>query len=250
MSKKDPLIIYWAPFFEDDSTLTTLDWNMLYPDPKVVFLDLIKEKEPRSGKTSMFSCPAVKERLSSTFVFTCPIRTSFSWDFEDLDNFSVVSHEGVAVRTYKQPPMRGTGNVQVALQWVFFSEESVMARVNPPSAHRPTDFSVKSCFPTGKMNIGKWIRPVTSEVQMWDTKGTVTIQEGDPIFYLEVDTDRPILLKRFRVNKELFRHIKACTEAPNYLGANLPLIERYMSFTSTKTDKLVLQQIKKNLVED
>ena len=248
MAKKEPLVVYWAPSFELTSELTTPNWNLMYREPLNVYEELIAEKEPKSGNSSMFNCPAVRDRLKSTFVFKNNLKTTFSWDFTDLENPKVESLEGTLAAYYKHSSLKDKASVCLTMQWVFFCEESVTALMNPPTAHEPTDLQIKGMFPVGRMDISKWFRPVSAEFQMWDSKGLVTVHEDDPIFYLEIMTDRPIVLKRFKMDSELFRLMGACTNAPRYMGSNLPLIKRYSVFLSSKMDRLVLNAIKNNLV--
>jgi hypothetical protein len=42
--------------------------------------------------------------------------------------------------------------------------------------------------------------------------------------------------------------MESCTSAPFTFGFSWPLQERYEKFTKTKTDKLVLAEIKNNLI--
>ena len=247
--EKDPITIYWAPFFEDSSALLEPDWNMLYQNPELLHLDLIYNKEKTSKNKSSFNCPAVNDRHSSSYVFKNNLRTTFGYDFSDVSNPIVQSFEGVHSDYYKQPNIVGSGYVRVSLKWVFFSEESVIAITNHPYAHRPTEYSINCLFPSGRYDISKWIRPVSMEVQTWDKKGKITINEGDPLFYLELITNRPVIMKRFNVNKALYRYIIACSQAASSYGPNKPLAERYYKFISTSTDKLVLREIKKNLIQ-
>ena len=140
--EKDPITIYWAPFFEDSSALLEPDWNMLYQNPELLHLDLIYNKEKTSKNKSSFNCPAVNDRHSSSYVFKNNLRTTFGYDFSDVSNPIVQSFEGVHSDYYKQPNIVGSGYVRVSLKWVFFSEESVIAITNHPYAHRPTEYSI------------------------------------------------------------------------------------------------------------
>ena len=90
-------------------------------------------------------------------------------------------------------------------------------------------------------------RPILTETQ--NNKARMPKIWLHPLFYLELITNRPVIMKRFNVNKALYRYIIACSQAASSYGPNKPLAERYYKFISTSTDKLVLREIKKNLIQ-
>jgi len=220
---------------------------MLYQEPENLYLDLIKNKEKISGRDSFFSCPAVSDRLKSSFIFKNNLKTKFSYDFNNKNNPIIESLEGVQAKYHKPSGLIDGSNVMLRMNWIFFAEESVDLLVNSPMFHK-TNLSQHGFVVPGKYNPSKWFRPVSCEIQMWDLKGEVTIEEDDPLFYIEIMTDRKVTLKRFKFNEILVKYMESCTSAPDSFGLFLPLKERYKKFTKTKTDALVLSEIKKNLV--
>ena len=238
------MVIYWAPVFDPTNGS---DWNMLYPEPDNLLTDLIKNKEELSARDSFFSCPAVTGRLKNSFIFRNNLKTKFAYDFTDKNNPVVEHIEGVSSIYFKPSALIGGSNVMLKMHWIFFAEESVDLLTNSTMFHK-TDFSQHGFLVPGRYDPSKWFRPVTCEIQIWDSKGQITIEEGDPLFYIEAITDRKVILKRFRFTENLKRHMESCTSAPFTFGFSWPLQERYEKFTKTKTDKLVLAEIKNNLI--
>lgn len=246
MTIEPPLVVYWAPYAPNER----IDWNMLYSEPENVYRELIKNKEPKSTNVSMFSCPAVSDRMKRSFVFKNNLKTKFDYDFTDLENpiVSQLDNDGVTVEFFKHSSLVGGAAVAMQLSYVFFSEESVVGLINTPMYHRPK-FLLNGMVVPGGYDLSKWIRPLSLEIQLWNNKGSVVIDENEPLFYLELITDRPVVLKRFSVNFALEKLIAGCFTAPSTMGRNLPLKSRYSRFISTKTHKKVLNEIKNSLID-
>lgn len=240
MAKK-PITIYWGP--ADDN------WNPLYRTPENLYTELLKNKNPKSGRDSFFNCPAAADVLKSTFVFKNALDTKFSYDFSDENNPQIINHNGLEVNLTKPSGIKGGGYVNISMKWLFFAEESVMIKISSPSFHEPTDLIKQGIVPSGRYDISQWFRPYSYEVQMYNEKGMVVLNEGDPMFYLEIITDRPIELKRFITTEKLHDYYAQCLRSREYFGILKPLSERYKVFKAAKMDKIILKEIKANLID-
>ena len=254
MSKK-PLIIYWSPYtlpngkenaFADKEP--TFGWNMLYKDPTNLFSEMVKKRNPKSTTTSFFVCPSVANRLKNTFVFRNSLETTITFDNTDEDN-PKVDTTGLGVHVRRPSALVDGISIVLSLKYIFFAEEPLEAVVSPPYMHRPTYWDTMTYTP-GNFDISKWFRPIAYEVQTFSSKGEFTVEEDDPIFYVEAITDRPIVFKRFVLTETLFNYSEACVQSPNWYGRNLPLVARYKRFTESKMNELVLKEIKHNLLEE
>lgn len=243
-NSKKPLIIYWSPSRPEES------WDLFYPYPNNLYQELLQKRDPRSGRESFLNCPTVNSRLKSTFVFKNSCHSEFSYDFTNPDNPNVTFVKGIYAEAYKPSGIYGGAYVSIALRWLFFAEEEVTIMTNSPMFHEPTDIVKQGMVPSGRYDPSKWFRPLSYEIQMYHEKGYVTINEGDPLFYLEVLTDRPIIMKRFAVNQKLAEYHRHCTNALHHFGVLRPLTEKYQQFKASHMDKMVLQEIKNTLVEE
>jgi hypothetical protein len=246
----EKLTIYWAPSYAPRKTQggATLRFNMSYPEPVNLFKDLVKHKEKRVGMGSQFNCPAVSDRMKSSFVFKNNLHTEFSWDFSNPDTPIVTTKQGIHASFYKQSSVVGGAAVSLDAGWIFFAEEPTTIHLNPPVFHKPTDLSTKAYFPSGRIDASAWFRPMAAEIQTFEAVGEITIEEGDPLFYLEVLTDRPVELVRFDMSEELRNLMIECTSSPMTHGSRLPLVARYKRFKETRMHEFVLKEIKKNLI--
>jgi hypothetical protein len=246
--KKEPLIIYWSPYYPAD--VNEKDWNMLYSDPYNLYTSLTKSREKASKEFGFFSCPAVQSRLKNTFVFTNNLHSEYSFDGRDLNNVNIFAktEQHVLVNPFKPTSIKDGFYFAYNMAFTFFCEESVIAQFGPPTMTKPKYTNYGTVI-SGEFDISKWIRPFVIEFQTWDNFGDFIIEKDEPLFYLEIKTDRPIVLKRFVMTEKLDKIIQSCVSSPSIYGKYLPLIERYKNFTKTSTDKIVLKEIKENLLD-
>lgn len=247
MSKEKPLVIYWAPYSSDEIP-DAGNWNMLYKDPVPLYNDLIVHKTKESGKDSLFSCPAVGGRFKSTFVFKNNLRTEIDYDCKNDNNLiEAKTKQQVAMRKIRPNLMENSMSLVYAMRYYFFAEEPIQVVFNPPFFHKPGYMKYGSIIP-GTFDIGQWFRAYNCEIQMWETKGKFIMEEDEPLFYLEIPTDRKVIFKRFEFTKKLDSYALSVSESPFTLGSNLPLVKRYKRFMQTRTNEIVLKEIKANLL--
>ena len=250
--KKDPLVIYWSP---DSSATTELlgEFNLLYPEPENVYSSLVRRmpdsKNERSLQTYM-SCPAASARLKNMWVFKAPFDMEYGFDFTDIDNPQVwVISDGYFNATVnRKSVIKDAAIITFQIKHLFFAEESVSPLFGPPVMFRPQYMNYGTSVP-GTFDISKWFRPHVFEVQMWEKAGTFKIKEGEPLFTMEIVTDRPIVLKKFQMTEALVNYASSCVDSYKFFGQWLGLPKKYKIFTDTKMDKLVLKEIKNNLVD-
>lgn len=250
MKEKDDLIIYWAPRAAGDIEDQNV-WNMLYDNPVSLFEDMVKIKNHESKSTAFTSCPAFTGRFKNVFVFKNNLQSSFSYTTLEDGTVDIralnTPHVGLSVEhdaTTTQGPL-----LSYNMSFNFFCEESVTPLFNPPYFHKPGYTKYGSIIP-GSFDIGQWYRPFNVEIQMWEPSGELHLEVGEPLFYLEVPTERRVILKRYEFTKKAHAYALSCSSSPQQFGAREPLANKYRRFMSTSTNKLVLKEIKNNLLED
>ena len=247
MTKESPLIVYWGP--RSAANTYVGEWNMLYEEPTNLFSDLTSQKNLNTKGNSFFSCPASSNRLKKTFVFRNNLHASFSYNGEDPNNVQVTSNTvaNVGLSSKRQSALIKGASLVYEMQYTFFAEEPVLAMMSSPMFHKAGYLKYGALVP-GEYDISKWFRPLNLEFQMWDSSGVFILEEGEPLFYLEVKTDRPVELKRFEFSPKLVEYSDSCRNSPVSYGSHLSLNKRYHRFVSTRTNELVLKEIKNNLL--
>lgn len=254
LKSKEPLIIYWSPYSSAGTSEPLVgEYNLLYPDPENIYSSLVRRmpesKNDRSIQTYM-SCPAASARLKNMWVFKAPFTMEYGYDFSDPENPQVwnITEGYFAAKVNRKSVIKDAAIISFSIKHMLFSEESITPLFGPPVMFRPQYMNYGTSVP-GAFDISKWFRPHVFEVQMWEQVGTFKIEEGEPLFTVEFITDRPIKLKRFAMSKALIEYADSCVDSHRYFGRWLGLQKKYDIFTKSKMDKLVLKEIKNNLVD-
>lgn len=248
MTEQAPLNVYWSPCVPPEQGFTN-QWNMLYPEPKTLMSELMYIKNPNRGNKNYFVCPAASSSFKTTYVFYNGLESHYSYDFSD-DNNPIVTPQSDTYLGYnimRPPTTVGHPMVDISLRYIFFCEEPLMALFTPPYFSKPRYLNYGTLAP-GRYDIGSWFRPFNTEFHLWDIKGDLILEEEEPLFYLTLETDRPVNLHRFELSEKLSSYVQHCVDAPTWQGYNLPLVKRYKTFKRSNMDKLVLKEIKENLI--
>jgi hypothetical protein len=85
---------------------------------------------------------------------------------------------------------------------------------------------------------------------MWKESGTFSIEDGEPLFYVEFKTDRPIVLHRFSKSEKLLQYQLANMHSNLLFGPFQTLSEKYEKFKQVGFKEKILTEIKKNLIDE
>ena len=212
-------IVYWAPMLQpqkDDN------WNLLFIEPERLLNKFINDtsnlEDDRIKK--MKRCPAFTNLSRNTFYVQNPIETEFN-----IDN-------GV--------------NIELGLSYLFFCEEDMELLMTSPYFSE-TKHTKHAMIVPGRFNISKWFRPFNLEMMLINTENKFKIKENEHLAYFTFLTDDKVILKRFQLNETL-RKIATTLSNVSHWWQNVPLLKRYDRFLKTKTNRLVITEIKKQLV--
>lgn len=241
-----PINVYWAPFSYADGA--EVDWSYLYPNPKTLFGELISNSTGEDNG-SYFTCPAVKSKFKKTLVFKNAYSCEYEYDYtQNEKKFIAKTDNFLAVKTNRPPAITNGPIVEFPLRYVLFADEPLDAVFTPPMFSKPGYSQYGSIMP-GEFNIGKWFRPYVVEIQMWSNKGEFKLEDGEPLFYVELRTDRKINLQRFNPTNTLLNYSRSNIDLVIPFGRGKGLDFRYRRFKDAAMREKVLTEIKKNLVE-
>jgi hypothetical protein len=246
----DTINVYWSPqaTWEVESQG---EWNMLYPDPTNLFTELNNLRTSDAGTRTYFSCSATGPRFKNTFVFRNELSSSYAFDFSKGFEKSTIYPltQNFLNFEIKRPPSITTGPlVNINLFYSFFAEESLEAEFTPPMMHPPQYTKYGTCIP-GSFDIGQWFRPYPLELQMWNMKGELHLNQNEPLFYVHFNTDKKVNLQRFKMNGTISSYLDACSGTAKVWGMGSTLQERYDRFKRTRMKDLILKEIKQNLLD-
>jgi hypothetical protein len=242
-----PINVYWAPFSYGD--VEGVDWSYLYPDPKILYNELL------SGKTgedngSFFACPAVKSKFKKTLVFKNPFDCSYEYDYTENNKiFNPIGENFLSVTRERPNAITSGPIVEFPLRYALFSDEPLDAVFTPPFFSKPEYTQYGSVMP-GEFNIGKWFRPYVVEMQLWSNKGNLELKANEPLFYVELRTERKINLQRFNPTSTLQNYSRSNVSLTKIFGAGKTLDFRYNKFSNASMREKILTEIKKNIVDE
>jgi hypothetical protein len=246
-NNKDPINIYIANALSDASVQ---DWSFMYPKPKTLFSDLLTNKNKTKDTSSYLVCPAVASKFKKTLVFKNSVNASYEYGSNNGSYYIVPkTKEYIHAECMRDAIINKQPTFLFSLNYLFFSEEPLKMSATAPYFHKPEYTKNGSVIP-GVFDIGQWFRPYNFEVQMWEESGEFSIKDGEPLFYIEFETDRKINLKRFNLTEKIKRMSEANVSSINLFGPFQPLSEKYKKFKEVGYREKILTEIKNNLIEE
>lgn len=246
--KKDTIKVYWGP---GEILPMNARTNFVHRKPESLLSFIHGERTPDANQ---LTCPAIKDRLHNVFVLRSAIDDEFDLDPQEIQNLMDV-HE---VREYttdaknrvvksRSSNLKGYYSASYMLTWLFFASEPVIAKFTAPY-YPAVSPAPGALLATGEFDIGKWFRPVALDYHIPMDQTHLTFKKGDPLIFVEFMTDKKIEFQRFETSDLLHAYSIEHAQSPNNHGFNKTLAERYEIAENAEMPKLVLSEIKKNLV--
>jgi hypothetical protein len=246
--KKEPITVYWAPaqFLLDNES-----WNFVYQEPQSVSKGFYSSLH---RDTDSSKCPAARFFYHNVFSINSVIEDKFDFPqglLQDLYNTDEIHvrlpvHSNVMIQKTRQNEMTDHVNLTYNLAWFFFSEEELTMKFSAP--YFPASSPMKNArLASGSFDIGRWLRPVNLEYYVPIDAPGFSVEEDQPLAFVEFDTDRPIVLQRFNMDQRLANITTEIVESDRYSFLR-NLQDRYNLFTKTRMRDVILSEIKKNLV--
>jgi len=235
-------IVYWAPAFP----VSEDNWNMLYPDINSVFDSIRGDKiefDAAGRGNNFFYCPAFSGFTRSTFVLTNPITTHF-----ELDGTNLISKEKnyITSSAFRPSSIVNRRMIEYGLQWAFFSEDDVEMMITDTYFEEPKHAKYGNLIP-GKFNISKWFRLINLEYCLHTNVNEFRAEKDEAMAYVHFHAPNPVKLVRFEITDALRQH--ASTGGKSSVWESwVPLAARYKRFLAARSNKIILKEIKKNIL--
>jgi hypothetical protein len=133
--------------------------------------------------------------------------------------------------------------------YVFFSEESV--EIEMSGAHfSDSEFSSKVKLIPGTFDIGKWVRPLDCTFVTKPGVKTLNINRGDDWGYVKFNTKEKIRLKKFHSSDRFMDLMESNIRTRTFKRLfPAPLSYYYKLYEESKMHKLILKEVKNNLMD-
>jgi hypothetical protein len=239
---KEITVYYASP----DNLQETQDWSILYKEPKSInnYLtsNVNKNRNKDVNNRAYMSCTAFQRITNNLFVIENPMSSSYLFD----NTIESTSKNSLSVMIKREPQLNNQILFEYDYPIIFFAEESLEIQYTPPYFLQAPHLQYGAVTP-GQYNIGKWFRPIQTEINLWDDIKEFKIKENEPLAFVNFLTDKKINFKLFHMSPELAKIMTVCATASTW-ETNIPLRKRYKRFHESKMLQKTLQLIKQNLV--
>lgn len=235
--KDDIITVYWSP--------TMPQWNILYEDPINCYSELISEINKDSTKINFFRCPSFRDLTKNIFLLRNPMSSHFIID----ENMKVIpkSKNYIDSTISHSPSIKNNILFNYSISHYFFCEESLEVIRTAPYFHDVPHEKYGKVVP-GKWDCGSWFRPIDNEINLWDNVKEFKIDKGEPLSYYYFNTNKKIILKRFYPSEKIMDIGTNCGQSSSW-EQGIPLLKRYERFKNSKTNKILIDEIKKNVID-
>lgn len=226
--------VYWSPMLH---TKEDNNWNILFIEPERLLSKFVKDTAdlPYDRIQGMKRCPAFTNLTRNTFYVQNPVETEFKIESNEVKfEAQGLFHDFDGL------------NISYGLSYLFFCEDDLELLMTSPYFSE-AEYTKYAMVVPGKFNISKWFRPFNVEMVLVNNRNNFKIKEYEHIAYFTFLTDDKVVLKRFEVNDTLRKIATTCSTVSRW-WKNVPLLKRYDRFLKTRTNRLVMSEIKKQLV--
>ena len=243
-----PITIYWAPTCHSDEV-----WNFPYQDPTPVMNTVFQQNKK---DTNIFLCPAFRDTVKNLYSFNSVFDEYTELQPEVLEHLyheqdiltEIPTDLKISLIKNRKSSLQNSLNIKYNLSWILFADEPVIARFTAPYLP-PTTPSPQAILSPGQYDIGSWYRSFNLEYLVPTSATHWQYKENEPLFYLQVETDRKIQFKRYERTDKLIDIENEMTQSVYRYGFGIPMLKRYSMFHQSKTRQLILKEIKNNILE-
>lgn len=246
---KDTINVYWSSYS-----------NMFnFSEPKPVIDIMLKNrrdtKEAHGDGKNILSCPASNDFFKNLFSINSVFPEKVVWPegyLKKSSEFRENKHGDVFLKKHsnffdfklvRPSSMDGYIDIEYLTSAIFFADQPLMARFMAPN-YPPTTPSPGALLTSGQFDIGQWFRPYNLNYFIPIDNTTFEIKDGDPLFYLQLLTDKKINFHKFKMTEEIN---KVKSETVIWSDKTMSLPERYDFFNKGKNKDRLLEEINKNL---
>lgn len=234
------ITVYWSPWAMIER-MTLMNLVMIPPKPIWKTLPLVDDRVSRADRYR--SCPSATSHLKNTYVLSCPYTDTVNFSGDTFNpSFTATNH----IWVNRNSSFVDSYAIDCDFQWIFFADQPLTMRVTPPYLHK-TSVDSTGYLTSGRFDIHRWFRPVSSTFHLFPGETSLTMTEEEPLGYVEFDTEETVVLKQFELTQDIFEiangSIKLKFDKPNLSLENL-----YTRFARSNRTTLLLNLIKDKVI--
>lgn len=237
--------VYWSPWQQSAEAYNERKFS--YIDPEWLTEEISKCVNRENKVDNFFKCPGVIEHLKNTLILRSTSDIHMKIEHNRIS--SMISDEksrSPQLFKVKQPSLLNSHTINYSCNWIFFADKPVTVTTSGAFMHK-TSHTECGYYVPGTYDISKWFRPIEFAFQMWPDVNEFKAQEGEPLLYAKFNTDEPVKLHRFNLTDDINAYANNCMRMKGFSKIK-SLNKLYDVFLRNKTNKLLLEEIKKNVV--
>lgn len=241
------MIVYWTAYTESD-TISPFKFKDPYPVLKRV--NEMAEGLPLIENYKL--CPAFRDVHKNTFELQFPCEYKLTITRENngtrLETTDYDQEYFDEMLYFRSP---GHNLFSYNVRYMFFAETDLNVSMIHPYFF-DSDFSSKTMLVSGKFNVGKWFRPLDCAFIIKKGVDNLILEEDTPFAYVDFDTEEEIVFKRFYRSDEIKKIQRQLLGIRQHRVKKTitPLRYFYDIFYNLRIKKLILQEIKHNLMDE
>jgi len=225
------MIVYWS---------SDLDFC------KNCLFDLQSKRTSNSNPANFLSCPAVRSSWQNVWMFGANNNLVVEYDIASAKELN-----SRPVEISREPHLESTNIFNLLKASYFFSKQPLRMKITAPYFH-DVEYQKYGTFVGGVFDIGRWYRPIQTEIITWKESGIIKFREGDPMFYAEFLTEEKVTLVRYHHTELLGYLSQALINSPFQTPKNFQgnLDSRYEAFDRSDYRAAILEEIQANLISN
>lgn len=184
------------------------------PEPIIDYLST-----NRKG-TEILKCPAFLDYYKNTYLIKAPIDLTFTVSGSHIDCQNLYPQDYLEkIFLNRHQPENLYSTVSLAWYYMFYSNESVMIEVIPPTWHK-NSFQNNINVIGATFDISKWYRPLEFAFEIIDDTQPIVIKRGDPLYYVRFNTLEKVKLVKQETSEKIEELSVMCTGLKTFIPNN------------------------------
>lgn len=240
----DSITIYWS----DELNNPNVTPMLMYPlgEKALASMDLPDPKE--FPDASIKRCPGFMNYYRNCFVIRSPIDIRINFEEGEYRWETSISDQGAIDDLVQVRDASGMMTLGFFLH-VFADQEVNAEQIHP--VFMEGEYVQKCDTICGHFDISQWFRPLQPAMRLRNVKGpeSVDIKRGDPLYLVRLNTEKKLVLKKFRPNaeiKEIAGQISAVKNSTYRFYTSLT--NYYKVFKMRKIRQRLIDEIEKNII--
>lgn len=243
--------VYWSVNFDINVFDPLSKYNIVpfveYEEPESVYSKEQKNKLINAGNPAVDYkvCPAFQNQTKNLYCLKFPFTYDLLFKDGNISSSSYDQHffnNAIQIRSIEDKM------ISLNIHYLFISEEPLEVEVTGAYL-ADNDFSNKTIIIPGRFDIGKWPRNLDCAFLFKKDVESLMIKKGDEFNYVNFLTDEKVKLKKFHISETLREILDSNIRAKKFHKKYQSLSYWYDAYQKSKYKKIVMREIKNNLME-